>query len=53
MNGYGLHGCYTGENREDLVVSSGGDGGVEEEFVHFCETMERDGKGIRRRDKKY
>lgn len=50
MNGSGLHGCYAGEDGENLVVSSGGDCGVEEKLVHVCERMERDGKGIDGKD---
>ena len=46
MHGDGLHGCYAGEDGEDLVVAGGGDGGVEEEFVHVFERVEGDGEGM-------
>ena len=48
MHGDGLHGCYAGEDGEDLVVVGGGDCGVEKEFVHFWERVGGVGEGMDR-----
>lgn len=41
VKGLRLHGGNARENREDLVMAGGRDGGVQEEFVHFRETLDQ------------